>query len=60
MWGSDWPVVLAAAPYARWDEVTHELLIGLRAPDRELVLGATCARFYGLTGRFPSTPAPTA
>ena len=56
MWGSDWPVVLAAAPYARWDEVTHELLIGLRAPDRELVLGASCARFYGLPDHTTQAP----
>jgi L-fuconolactonase len=60
MWGSDWPVVLGAAPYARWDELTHELLIGLRVPDREQVLGATCARFYGLTDRSTPTPPATA
>lgn len=55
MWGSDWPVLLGAATYAHWEGLTNELLVGLRAPDREQVLGGSCARFYGL----PATTIPS-
>jgi L-fuconolactonase len=53
MWGSDWPVLLGAAGYAHWDTITQELLQGLRAGDREQVLGGSCARFYGLHAATP-------
>jgi L-fuconolactonase len=56
MWASDWPVVLSASSYAHWDTITQELLLGLRASDREQVLGASCARFYGLPERPASLP----
>ncbi|MBM4111146.1 MAG: amidohydrolase [Phycisphaerae bacterium] len=48
MWGSDWTVVHGAASDASWDTITQDLLQGLRAADREQVLGASAARFYGL------------
>ena len=56
MWGSDWPVVLGASSYAHWDTITQDLLVGMRAADREQVLGASCARFYGLPETTPSSP----
>jgi L-fuconolactonase len=56
MWGSDWPVVLSASSYAHWDTITQDLLLSLRAGDREQVLGASCARFYGLPERPASLP----
>ena len=56
MWGSDWPVVLGASSYAHWDTITQDLLVGMRTADREQVLGASCARFYGLPETTPSSP----
>jgi L-fuconolactonase len=56
MWGSDWPVVLGASSYAHWDTITQDLLVGMRAADREQVLGTSCARFYGLPETTPSSP----
>lgn len=48
IWGSDWPVVLAAAPYERWCEVTDRLLAPLSAFERDAVLGGNAAHFYRL------------
>lgn len=49
MWGSDWPVsLLADTSYARWVEVSEELLAGLSASEAAAVWGGTAARVYGL------------
>ncbi|MBR0718468.1 amidohydrolase [Bradyrhizobium liaoningense] len=48
IWGSDWPVLTLAAPFAFWDEVTDRLLDGLGEPERAAILGGTAARFYGI------------
>lgn len=52
-WGSDWPVLTLAAPFAFWDEVTDRLLGGLSQQDRGRILGGTAATFYGLAGGRP-------
>ncbi|WP_378946737.1 amidohydrolase family protein [Mesorhizobium sp. ANAO-SY3R2] len=49
-WGSDWPVLTLAAPFAFWDEVTDRLLDGLGGPERGRILGGTAATFYGIGG----------
>ncbi len=48
MWGSDWPMVELAGGYLQWWRATQELLAPVRSEDREAILGATAARFYGL------------
>lgn len=50
IWGSDWPVLTLASPFAFWDEVTARLLDGLGERERGAILGGTAARFYGLEG----------
>lgn len=50
IWGSDWPVLTLAAPFAFWDEVTERLLQGLGQSQRAAILGGTAARFYGIEG----------
>ncbi|MCX8568817.1 amidohydrolase family protein [Aminobacter sp. MET-1] len=50
IWGSDWPVLTLAAPFAFWDEVTARLLDGLGQSERAAILGGTAARFYGIEG----------
>ena len=48
LWGSDWPVVCLAGGYQRWREATEMLLGELSGAERDMVLGGTAARFYGL------------
>jgi len=50
IWGSDWPVLTLAAPFAFWDEVTARLFDGLGQRELAAILGGTAARFYGLKG----------
>jgi L-fuconolactonase len=50
IWGSDWPVLTLANPFAFWDEVTGRLLDGLGQRERMAILGGTAARFYGIAG----------
>lgn len=50
IWGSDWPVLTLAAPFAFWDEVTARLLDGLGEAQRAAILGGTAASFYGIEG----------
>jgi L-fuconolactonase len=49
MIGSDWPVCLVAAPYARTVEVVKAYLLGKAPEDREAVLGGNAQRFWHLT-----------
>lgn len=48
MFGSDWPVCLLAAPYARVVEVIDEYLAAVDAATRAALFGENAARFYGL------------
>ncbi len=51
MFGSDWPVCLAACGYSQWLATVLELCRGLSAAERESVLGGTARRAYGLDAR---------
>jgi L-fuconolactonase len=46
MFGSDWPVCLAASSYARWHAFVTSCVAELTAHERALILGETAARFY--------------
>lgn len=48
MVGSDWPVCLLAADYARTMEVVIDYISRLTASEQAAVLGGNCARFYGV------------
>ncbi len=49
MFGSDWPVCLVAAPYARVVETVEQYAAAACSPaEREGVFGGNAARFYGL------------
>jgi L-fuconolactonase len=48
VFGSDWPVCLLAAPYARVVETARTVLGGLSDGERAAVLGANATRIYGL------------
>ena len=48
MFGSDWPVCLVAADYARWFEFVDTCTRPLVAAERELILGGTAAEVYRL------------
>jgi L-fuconolactonase len=53
MFGSDWPVCLAACGYSQWLGTVRELCRKLSAAERESVLGGTARRAYGLDARRP-------
>jgi L-fuconolactonase len=48
MWGSDWPVLTLAGPYADWVAASDTLLAPLSAGERAQVLHGSAQRFYGL------------
>jgi L-fuconolactonase len=48
MFGSDWPVCLAACSYSRWVATVRELCGALSPSERDAVLGGTALRAYGL------------
>jgi len=48
MWGSDWPVCLHAASYAKWWEASQEWTKAWSVPQQEAFFGGTCAAFYGI------------
>jgi len=48
MFGSDWPVCLAAIPYADWLEMVSDAIGGFSESEREWVLGKSAAAAYGL------------
>jgi len=49
MFGTDWPVCLAASGYSRWVEVVREFVAGLSADEQEWLFGKTAVLAYGLT-----------
>ncbi|MEU4746676.1 amidohydrolase family protein [Actinosynnema sp. NPDC023658] len=49
--GSDWPVCLLAADYARVFAAAEELLSGCSPDEVDQVFGGTATRVYGLAGR---------
>lgn len=51
MFGSDWPVCLLAAPYARWLASAEALTAGVDAAGRAAIFGGTAARIYLARGR---------
>ncbi|PZQ52104.1 MAG: amidohydrolase [Rhodovulum sulfidophilum] len=48
IWGSDWPVLTLAAPYAEWEALTRGLIAELSAGERVAIVGGNAARFYGV------------
>ena len=48
VWGSDWPVLELAAPYALWWLTSRQLLDGLDEPAQAAVMGGNAVRLYGL------------
>ncbi|ACB74708.1 amidohydrolase family protein [Opitutus terrae] len=48
MFGSDWPVCLVAADYARWFAFVDDCVRTLSADERAAVLGGTATAFYRL------------
>jgi L-fuconolactonase len=52
LWASDWPTLLLAADYDRWNHVSTELLRKLTDAERNLVLGNNATRIYGVPSLF--------
>ena len=48
MFGTDWPVCLAASGYARWVETVRGFAAGLSAEEQEWLFGKTAALAYSL------------
>ena len=48
MFGSDWPVCLAAAGYSRWVEIVRRFAGGLSAGERDWLFGRTAMQAYRL------------
>ncbi len=48
LFGSDWPVCLAACPYGRWVRIVREAIAGLSPAEQAAVLGGNAVRVYGL------------
>jgi L-fuconolactonase len=51
IWGSDWPVLTLAAPFAFWTETTGILLGTLSEAEQADIRGGNARRFYGAEGR---------
>ncbi len=49
MFGSDWPVCLAATDYARWHAVVESFTQPLAPAERDAILGGTATRAYRLS-----------
>lgn len=49
MFGSDWPVCLVAADYARWHGFVSDCVTSLSPDERTAIMGGTAAQFYKLT-----------
>lgn len=48
IWGSDWPVLNLVGDYAKWREVSAELLDQLSSDERAAIYGGNAIEFYGL------------
>ena len=48
MFGSDWPVMLVACPYAHWWQVVNAAIAGLSESERDRILGLTAVEAYKL------------
>jgi len=48
MFGSDWPVMLVACPYAHWWQVVNTAIAGLSESERDRILGLTAVEAYKL------------
>ena len=48
MFGTDWPVCLAACGYARWMELVRKFSVRLSAEEQEWLFGKTAVQAYGL------------
>ena len=48
MWGSDWPVVRLAGNYARWHDITMQLLAPYNQTTQQQILCHTARKFYRL------------
>jgi len=48
VWGSDWPVLELAAPYAMWWATSRQLVERLDEKGQAAVMGGNAARLYGL------------
>lgn len=46
IWGSNWPVDMMVGSYAKWVEITDELLSGLSEHERSHVMGGNAATAY--------------
>ena len=51
MWGSDWPVLNLAGDYAKWVQISDELLAALTFTERQAVFAGNAERFYRLAPR---------
>jgi L-fuconolactonase len=49
MFGSDWPVCLVAADYARWRALVESFLQPLEAAERDAIIGGTATSVYRLS-----------
>jgi len=50
MFGSDWPVCLAACDYSRWQQLVADWISKLSAAEQARILGGTAVEAYGLQG----------
>ncbi|HEY0790171.1 MAG TPA: amidohydrolase family protein [Chthoniobacterales bacterium] len=48
MFGTDWPVCLAACPYRQWHDIVCRLAESLSPAERASLFGGTAVRAYGL------------
>jgi L-fuconolactonase len=48
MFGTDWPVCLAASGYSRWVEAVRRFAAGLSADEQEWLFGRTAVMAYSL------------
>ena len=48
MFGSDWPVCLLAATYAKWLQTVQDFLGALSSSEKELVFGGVASKVYSL------------
>ena len=51
MFGTDWPVCLAASSYRRWYDIVGRFASALSAEERADIFGGTAERAYGLQGQ---------